>query len=406
MIQNLQLTRDDPVIHLKAYGGVKIKGVAKAEVACEINAPQLATLVEEDGHVYITVNAACSMTVPEKSSLEIEKGMGSIKITGVHNKIRIEKALGNLVLNDVGEVKVEKIGGNFAVHQASGGVHVEKVGGNLFLSDLGSFAGEKIGGNCTAKAIRGDFVLEKMGGEFKGQDIAGHLRVERAGGSFTARAVMLTGSLHTGGDIRLMDFDLAESQLDLRAGGDIHLELGEDFTAANFVMRSAGQDIRIKLNDDDISMTAHNYDYSMDGAEREVEIAAGGSISLSELADSEGDVVGDLSDNFVYEESAFSELIRERVESATRRAEAKVKAAEVRLDQIRERVEKHRGFNINVDLGGGDRSERPEQPVPPVSRPAGKKGASDEERLMILKMLQDKKITVDEAEQLFKALEE
>jgi hypothetical protein len=36
---------------------------------------------------------------------------------------------------------------------------------------------------------------------------------------------------------------------------------------------------------------------------------------------------------------------------------------------------------------------------------AGKKGATDEERLMILKMLQDGKITVDEAETLFKAME-
>jgi hypothetical protein len=41
-----------------------------------------------------------------------------------------------------------------------------------------------------------------------------------------------------------------------------------------------------------------------------------------------------------------------------------------------------------------------------MARKAGRKGASDEERLMILKMLQEKKITVDEAETLFKALED
>jgi hypothetical protein len=403
MIQNLQLTRDDPVIHLKAYGGVKITGVDKAEVACEINAPQLATLVEEDGHVYVTVNAACSMTVPENASLEIEKGMGSIKITGVRNSIKIEKALGNLVLNNVGEVRVEKIGGNFAVHAASGDVHVEKVGGNLFLSDLRSFTGEKIGGNCKAKSIRGDFVLEKMGGGFKGQNIDGTLKLSRLGGSFTARGATLMGDLHAGGDVRLLGFAMASDHLEVKAGGDIRLEIGEDFSGANFSMGSGGRDIRIKLKDDDISMSAHNYDYAMDGAERTVELAAGGSIALVALDDPNEEVVGDISDRFVYEESAFSELIQERVDSATRRAEAKVKAAEVRLGQIRERVEKHRGFNIDVDFGGG---EQPEEPVPPVSRPAGKKGASDEERLMILKMLQDKKISVDEAETLFKALEE
>jgi hypothetical protein len=35
----------------------------------------------------------------------------------------------------------------------------------------------------------------------------------------------------------------------------------------------------------------------------------------------------------------------------------------------------------------------------------GKKGATDEERLMILKMLEEKKITVEEAEKLFKVLD-
>ncbi len=177
MAQTLSLSREDPLVHLKAYGGIKILGVDGKEITCDINSPDLVTMVEEDGHVYVTVSASCSMTVPVNASFEIEKGMGSIKITGVRNKIKIEKALGNLVLNEVGEVQVEKIGGNFSLHQAAGSVRVEKVGGNLVLSDLDSFKGEKIGGNCKAKDVRGDFVLEKMGGGFKGQNIAGTLNV-------------------------------------------------------------------------------------------------------------------------------------------------------------------------------------------------------------------------------------
>jgi len=101
-------------------------------------------------------------------------------------------------------------------------------------------------------------------------------------------------------------------------------------------------------------------------------------------------------------------MIRERIESATRLAEAKAKSTEIRLDQILDQVEKRRGFKIRTDVEGGEAGKQPDapaEPVRPVRQPAGKKGASDEERLMILKMLQDKKITVDEAETLFKALE-
>ena len=401
MIHNLQLTREDPIIHLKAYGGVKIEGVDQTEVVCEIDAPQLATLVEEDGHVYITVNSSCIMTVPSKSSFEIEKGMGSIKISGVKGAIKIEKALGNLVLNDVGAVTVEKVGGSFSVREAED-VRVEKVGGNLTLSDLASFKGEKIGGSCKAKAIRGDFSLEKMGGGFKVQSIDGILHLERLGGSFSGRQVILTKDLHAGGDIRIKGFDLEGKHVELKAGGNIGLEVGDGFEPTRFEMQSGARHIRVKLGEDDISLSDGQYEYDMDGAARAMELAAGGSISLDELTELEEDLVGDLSEHFEYEESPLSELIRERVDSATRRAEAKVRAAEIRLDQIQERVEKHRGFNIDVDFGG----DRPKQPVPPGTRQAGKKGPTDEERLMILKMLQDKKITVDEAEKLFNALED
>ena len=42
----LYLTRDDPVIYLKAYGVVQIEGVEATEITCKIDSPQLATLVE------------------------------------------------------------------------------------------------------------------------------------------------------------------------------------------------------------------------------------------------------------------------------------------------------------------------------------------------------------------------
>jgi len=406
MAQILSLSREDPVVHLKAYGGIKIQGVEAKEIVCDINAPDLVTMVEEDGHVYITVNSSCSMTVPVNASFEIEKGMGSIKISGVQNKIMIAKVLGNLVLKDVAEVAVEKIGGNFSLLQAAGSVIVEKVGGNLVLSGLDSFRGEKIGGSCKVKDIRGDFILEKMGGGFKGQNINGTLRLERLGGSFSARQVSLAGDLHAGGDVRLKDFNLASSHVEVKAGGGIYLDIGEGFPDTRFEMRTGARNIRVKVREDNLKIGDTHFEYSMGSPGHTMELAAGGSIALNETTELDEEIVGDLSESFVYEESHLSELIQERIDSATRRAENKVKAAEIRLDQIRERVEKHRGFNINVDFGSGEPPDRPEQPVPPVSRPAGKKGASDEERLMILKMLQEKKITVDEAETLFKALEE
>jgi hypothetical protein len=187
--------------------------------------------------------------------------------------------------------------------------------------------------------------------------------------------------------------------------------LAEGLTGARINLNSGGHHIRIIHGEDDLSVDAKRYEYTFGDSQFSLDIAAGGKILIGKEIDLEEGLVGDLSGYFSYEESAMNELIKERVDSATRRAEAKIKAAEIRLEQIQGNVEKARGrININVELDDDEDVSvvspvSPVSSIPPVTRKAGKKGASDEERLMILKMLQDKRITVDEAETLFKALE-
>jgi hypothetical protein len=402
MAHILKISKNDPVIHLKAYGGLKVEGVDQVEVQCEIEAPQLATLVEENGHVYLTATAACSVTVPKEAEIDIEKGMGSVSISNISNEIRIEKAFGNLVLLNVSDAKIEKVGGNFSVKGAAGAVSAEKVGGNLVGESIVSFNCEKVGGQCVVKDVQGDLTIGKVGGSFKGQSLRGKTSVYRVGGDFKAGELTLSEDVKAGGGIHLTRFDIAGS-LDLHAGGDVKLTVDESFPGAHLEIRSGGYQIRIRSHGDDIQVAEKEYEYQLGEARRALQISAGGKVTVDRAGEIQEEIVGDISPNFAYEESAFSELIQERVESATRRAEAKVKAAEVRLEQIKEQVEQHRGFSLNVDVS--DTVPPPSPPMPSATRQAGKKGPSDEERLMILKMLQDKKITVDEAETLFKALE-
>jgi len=408
MTQKINLTSNQPVVHIKAYGGIIMEGHDQNEVICEIDAPQLATMVEENGHVYITVNSSCSIALPILSSIIIERGMGSIEIRNIQNKIEIEKALGNLLLKEIKEAAVEKVGGNFSVRQAAGAVTVEKVGGNLVLEDVGSFTCEKIGGSCFSKNIQGDLSLEKAGGTIKAQNIGGVMSISRMGGSFIAKDVTVGEDIRAGGAISIKNFKMGIKDLSFKAGGSINLEIGDDFEGSAFSMHSGVHQIRVAVGDDDLTIGEEYYDYQMGNTDRKVEMAGGGEISLTGISDPEEDVVGDLSEFFVFEESPFSEMIRDRVEYATRKAEVKVRAAQIRLDEMQDRLGKFRFPKISVDFEANmdhPSSERPEPPMPPVSRPAGRKGASNEERLMILKMLQDKQITVDEAEKLFNALE-
>lgn len=407
MAQVLTLTRDDPVIYLKAYGGVQINGTERTEVVCEIDAPQLATLVEEDGHVHVTVNAGCRLQVPRNASISVERSMGSVKVETISGKISVEKVMGNLVLIDVAEASVGKVGGNFSVHTASGAIMVEKVAGSLTIDDVFSFSGEKVGGNCILRNVQQDCRIEKAGGQCLAQGLKGQVELGKFGGSLKARELALGFDVKVGGDIELVGCSI-ERDLGLSAGGNVAIAFPDGQENLALKMRSAGQRIKIRAFGEEIDAKSGLYDYVIGEGDKTVTINAGGTISIADAPKAGEDLIGDLSDRFTFEESAFSEMIQERIDSATRRAEAKVRAAEIRLGQIQDRVEKRRGINIDVDFndqGIGVTPTKPGTPIPPISRPAGKKGATDEERLMILKMLQDGKISVDEAETLFKAME-
>ena len=82
-----------------------------------------------------------------------------------------------------------------------------------------------------------------------------------------------------------------------------------------------------------------------------------------------------------------------RIEAAMRRAEAKARAAEVRARRGQANMQ------ANVNIGRWKWDFTPAGPVQ-TSAPI-----SDDERLTILKMLQEKKISIEEAEKLLAALE-
>ena len=88
---------------------------------------------------------------------------------------------------------------------------------------------------------------------------------------------------------------------------------------------------------------------------------------------------------------------QERMRHAQERMERKLAAAQRKVEikaEARERASRHgpHGWNFNI----------PTPPTPPV--PLGEP-VSEDERLMILRMLEQKKITMEEAEELLSALE-
>jgi hypothetical protein len=89
-----------------------------------------------------------------------------------------------------------------------------------------------------------------------------------------------------------------------------------------------------------------------------------------------------------------SDRVQHRVDAAMRRAEEKMRSAERRTAHMGISMGR---WGVNI---GGPRPPRPPVPPVPPSEPV-----TDDERLTILKMLQQKKISLQEAEKLLAALE-
>lgn len=204
-----------------------------------------------------------------------------------------------------------------------------------------------------------------------------------------------------GGDLEIRGWDRPELEL---KGDDIHA-LEQD---GNSVSLSCGGDLQLSVPRSAVlSLSFVGGDLDLGEVDGKVAIEfVGGSASLHNLKGEvsvEG-VVGDLQMDGVSRVSVsagghgpdLSKNISRRIEQATRQAQRQAEQTRRRVErELRGKLhEKTRGWkmNLNFDPRNFAAGPRPE----PVS---------DEERMAILKMLQDKKITSEEADKLLAALE-
>ena len=120
---------------------------------------------------------------------------------------------------------------------------------------------------------------------------------------------------------------------------------------------------------------------------------AGGDVRVSNNADagSSADEFGNFA-GLNFDWSGFGERISQRVEQAAQRTAKRVEEAARRAERHAER--QTRRWNMDFSPKGVP------SPPPPPSEPV-----SEDERMAILKMLAEKKITADQAEMLLSALE-
>jgi hypothetical protein len=407
-------TNEAPHITLKVDGNLQIKGSDESEIVAKSDSVDNLSMDQNGDNISVIGQANCSFRVPRASVILIESCNGNVSVKALEGSLNIQKVHGDLLLRNVGAA------------------HIERVSGNLFAKHVdGDFNLQVVEGNADVRDIQGDFVV--TGG------IQGNLSLDEVDGN---------ASVRSDGNISLRLDPLPGQTYEFRADGNVLCRLPPDVSAIVKIERAAKAKIRagnvnlsegeefpyqVTLGDGDASLI-FSADGNVDlvGQAPDWEMPEGFDASYAKYFEGMTEDIGVQIENQV---SAQMEMIESQLnaqlenlsetlssvglstEQARRAQDAGARAAARAREKMQRAQEKIRR-KIEFAQRRADQharfAEKRTQPRErrtwgfewPGTKPeVGGESVTDEERIMILKMLEQKKITPEEADQLLSALE-
>ena len=292
---------------------------------------------------------------------------------------------------------VKSVAGDMSLRNVLGGVELKEVNGDLSVRETGAIAIDTVHADFSLRGAKGDIYAKSIRGDASIRDAQGNVKLESVSDDLALRDARGNVNANVGEDVVMYLNPVAGNEYNVTAGDDILLVLSPN---ANATLEMQGDEINVTwpgvANEEDVTERT----VVLGDGSAKVTLKAGSDVRVTnqlnagESADEFGNFAG-----INFDWSGLGEKISRRVEEATRRAQQRVEEASRRAQRHAEQASRRAdrkthhhgpvGFNFTFD----PRSAAKAEPV------------SDDERLAILKMLQEKKITADQAEQLLAALE-
>jgi hypothetical protein len=364
-----------PMLHIKNVpGDLRLIGWKESQIKAKTNGSTL-DLLEENGTVTLSCDNDLIVSVPESADVEIDliSGDGSLRV--LQGALHIQKVGGDLALRHVGVVSLGQIGGDLVLRHSSGVLNVDLLAGDASLRD-----------------IQGDVALEEIVGDLHIRDLQANFHAN-VSGDVIANLEPQNGAaynLQAEGDVLLRLPASVDATLSLSAGGDLDVKLpGVEDSAATVLILGTG-------------------DSPMD-------IAAGGDLLITSHADEWADMADfDIGMPFIGADfpglsDDFAETISRHAEEAARKAEERARKVEEKFMRKSERYIREAEQQAARAARNAERhirfGQHPVPPNPPRRPVPPDEPVSDQERMLILKMLEEKKITAAEAEKLLASME-
>ncbi len=430
MYQKRISTSESPRIEVTAcQGNLAVATWDNAEVLIEVESEEVLTVEEREGAVALVSNRDCSLTVPAGASLIVVQAQGNLSVQGARGIVEVATVQGDAQFQDgaasaslstvQGDLTVERwtaavsagtIQGDARVRQVDGPVEFGAVGGDLLA--------EEINGPLSARSVAGDAYLRQLNGMLYLSDVGADL----VGRAWAAGADVA----QVGGDVSLKTVFIGPFTYDLQARGNLVVKALPG-SSATFTLRAAKGQIRGKGLTGEMTEEEQWQAVLADGEAQVTLTSAHGNVLLKALGERDeeqerdafafaadlgkigaeaGVAAQELAGRIqqrVAEKLAkidFEAIARREAEKARRQAEREVAKAQRmaekalrKAERAQKKAQRKVRMHVEWDTGRGRR------------RTTGRgQASSEEERLAVLKMLAEGKISTQEAETLLQAL--
>jgi hypothetical protein len=317
-------------------------------------------------------------------------------------------------------LNVDSIGGDADLRALSGSTDIDNVGGDLSLRNVGLMEVSNVGGDLSLRGCTGEFLVKNVGADASLRDVNGSVSIDKVGADLYLRGVRGNVAISAGADAVLYLQPKSAVKYVINAGSDVLLRLPAQLDAELFLKGGSPESIRVDLPEVEAFQEGNIRTLTLGNGLAKINVTAGSDVVVTSRAD-EWESMAEF-DGYARDESYnigdvpglpsdLHDRINRKVQEATQRAMEKSaraqERAQARADAAIRRAEgKMRAHDRRMKAGGvfigrwKSGPERPASPIPPTDQPI-----SDEERLTILRMLQDKKISMEDAEKLLAALE-
>jgi hypothetical protein len=409
--QTVPVSSTVSVLVHKVHGDLRVAGWDRNELMVKTDGSDL-DLASTSDPITISCDEDLILYIPRAASLQVERISGDASLQALSGSVTLGPVDGDLTMKDLGPVTLGTVSGDAS------------------LRNIGAINAETISGDFALRGGRGVCAVDTIGGDASIRNIDGMLSIERVGSDLYVRNINGTVNVNAGADVALYLEPLPGQTYDISAGDDLILRLSPNANVKLHLTGGSPDSIHVDFPGVELPEDCSGCDVVIGQASEniaEMLLTAGDDLLVTSQADSwdsaadfgvgmrDGsewnippfELPDDFSERINRRVQAAMQRAQSHLEAANRRAESAGNRASIKVEAAMHRAEaKARAAEVRARRGQANiRVGRWNWDVTPHAPAESAAPVSDDERLTVLKMLQEKKITIEEAEHLLAALE-